>query len=48
MPTGMEALSISSPRGWRAEAAICLGRLSEENAPQIARIVLMAYLQGLP
>ena len=34
--------------GWRAEAAVCLGLLTKENAPQIARLVLIAHSQGLP
>jgi len=40
--------AVVGEEGWRAEAAVCLGRLTEENAPQIARLVLIAYSQGLP
>ena len=43
---GMQA--VVGETGWRAEAAVCLGRLTEENAPQIARLVLTAHSQGLP
>ena len=34
--------------GWRAEAAVCLGRLTMDNAPRVAELVLAAHAQGLP
>ena len=40
--------AVVGEAGWRAEAAVCLGPLTKENAPQIARLVLIAHSQGLP
>jgi len=40
--------AVVGERGWRAEAAVCLGPLTEENAPQIVRLVLTAHWYGIP
>ena len=40
--------AVVGEAGWRAEAAVCLGPLTEENAPQIVRLVLTAHWYGIP
>jgi len=34
--------------GWRAEGALCLGPLTQENQPEVARLILAAAANGLP
>ena len=40
--------AVVGERGWRAEGALCLGPLTQENQPEVARLILAAAANGLP
>jgi len=40
--------AVVGEKGWRAEGALCLGPLTQENQPEVARLILAAVANGLP
>ena len=43
-----EKQAVVGEDGWRAEGALCLGPLTKENQPKVARLILAAAANGLP